>query len=34
MQRRPVYVFFENDNGFANSRISTADEPIGEGEIT
>ena len=30
----PVTVFFDNDNGFANSRISTTDEPAGEGEIT
>jgi hypothetical protein len=31
---KPVTVFFNNDNGFANSRISTTDEPVGEGEIT
>jgi hypothetical protein len=30
---KPVFVFFNNDNGFANSRISTTDEPVGEGEI-
>ena len=30
----PVYVFFNNDNGFANSRIATIDEPVGEGELT
>jgi hypothetical protein len=28
----PITVFFNNDNGFNNSRISTSDEPIGEGE--
>jgi hypothetical protein len=31
---KPIYVFFNNDNGFANSRISTTDEPVGEGEIS
>jgi hypothetical protein len=31
---KPVSVLFDNDNGFANSRISTTDEPAGEGEIT
>jgi hypothetical protein len=25
-------VFFNNDSGFNNSRISTTDEPVGEGE--
>jgi hypothetical protein len=30
---KPIFVFFNNDNGFANSRISTTDEPVGEGEI-
>lgn len=29
---RPVFVYFNNDNGWPNSRISTADEPVGEGE--
>lgn len=29
----PVTVFFDNNNGFANSRISTSDEPVGEGEL-
>jgi hypothetical protein len=29
---KPVFVFFNNDNGFNNSRISTTDEPVGEGE--
>jgi len=29
----PVTVFFNNDNGFNNSRISTSDEPVGEGEL-
>jgi hypothetical protein len=28
----PIHVYFNNDNGWANSRISTADEPVGEGE--
>jgi len=28
----PIFVFFNNDSGFNNSRISTTDEPIGEGE--
>jgi hypothetical protein len=28
---KPVFVFFNDDNGFANSRISTTDEPVGEG---
>ena len=31
---KPITVFFNNDNGFNNSRISTTDEPIGEGEVT
>ncbi len=30
---KPIYVTFNNESGFANSRISTSDEPIGEGEI-
>ncbi len=29
---KPIYVYFNNDNGFANSRISTTHEPVGEGE--
>ena len=29
---KPIFVFFNNDNGFNNSRISTASEPVGEGE--
>ncbi len=29
---KPVWVFFNNDNNFNNSRISTTDEPVGEGE--
>ena len=29
---KPVYVFFNNDGGLNNSRISTTDEPVGEGE--
>ncbi len=29
---KPIYVFFNNDNSFNNSRISTTDEPVGEGE--
>jgi hypothetical protein len=29
---KPITVFFNNDSGFNNSRISTSDEPIGEGE--
>ncbi|WP_298540185.1 hypothetical protein [uncultured Aquimarina sp.] len=29
----PIYVYFNNDNGFNNSRISTANEPVGEGEL-
>jgi hypothetical protein len=28
---KPIYVFFNDDNGFPNSRISTTDEPVGEG---
>jgi hypothetical protein len=31
---KPIFVYFNNDNGWANSRISTTDEPVGEGEIT
>jgi hypothetical protein len=30
----PIYVFFNDDNGYANSRIATTDEPVGEGEIS
>jgi hypothetical protein len=30
----PVTVFFNNDSGFNNSRISTTDEPVGEGEAS
>ncbi len=29
---KPIYVFFNNNSGFNNSRISTIDEPVGEGE--
>lgn len=29
---KPITVYFNNDNGFNNSRISTSAEPIGEGE--
>jgi hypothetical protein len=29
---KPIYVYFNDDNDFPNSRISTTDEPIGEGE--
>lgn len=28
----PIYVFFNDDNHLNNSRISTAAEPVGEGE--
>ena len=31
---KPIFVFFNNDSGFNNSRISTEDEPIGEGQET
>ena len=31
---KPIFVFFNNDFGFDNSRISTTDEPVGEGEQT
>lgn len=31
---KPITVFFNNDSGFNNSRISTTDEPVGEGEET
>jgi hypothetical protein len=30
---KPIFVFFDDDYGLANSRISTTDEPIGEGEL-
>lgn len=30
----PITVFFNNDGGLNNSRISTTDEPIGEGEAS
>ncbi len=30
----PIYVYFNDNNGFNNSRISTASEPIGEGELS
>ena len=29
---KPVFVHFNNDRGFDNSRISTNREPVGEGE--
>ncbi|ELR71606.1 hypothetical protein C900_02521 [Fulvivirga imtechensis AK7] len=29
---KPIYVYFNDDNGWNNSRISTTDEPVGEGE--
>lgn len=29
---KPITVFFNNENNFNNSRISTSDEPVGEGE--
>ena len=29
---KPISVLFNDDNGFNNSRISTSDEPVGEGE--
>ncbi|WP_103068188.1 hypothetical protein [Aquimarina sediminis] len=29
----PIYVYFNNDNNFNNSRISTGNEPVGEGEM-
>lgn len=31
---KPIHVFFNNDSGFANSRISTTNEPVGEGEAS
>ncbi|SRX53959.1 hypothetical protein [Aequorivita sp. CIP111184] len=30
----PIFVFFNNDNGQNNSRISTSNEPVGEGELS
>lgn len=29
---KPIFVFFNDEGGFNNSRISTTDEPVGEGE--
>jgi hypothetical protein len=29
----PVYFFFNDDNGFPNARISTGQEPVGDGEV-
>lgn len=29
----PIYVDFNDDHGFNNSRISTTREPVGEGEL-
>lgn len=29
---KPIFVFFNDDNGYNNSRISTTHEPVGEGE--
>ena len=29
---KPIFVDFNNDNGWANSRITTTDEPVGEEE--
>jgi hypothetical protein len=31
---KPIFVFFNDEGGLPNSRISTTDEPVGEGEIT
>ena len=31
---KPIYVRFDDDKGFNNSRIATTDEPVGEGEET
>lgn len=31
---KPITVFFNDDNNWNNSRISTANEPVGEGEET
>ena len=30
----PIWVYFNNENGFNNSRISTTEEPVGEGEMS
>lgn len=30
----PVFVYFNDDNGWPNSRISTSNEPVGEGELS
>ena len=30
----PVWVYFNDTAGFNNSRISTSDEPVGEGEMS
>jgi hypothetical protein len=30
----PIFVTFNNENDWANSRISTSDEPVGEGEMS
>jgi hypothetical protein len=29
---KPIFCFFNDEGGFNNSRISTTDEPVGEGE--
>jgi hypothetical protein len=29
---KPIFVFFNDDNNWNNSRISTTHEPVGEGE--
>lgn len=31
---KPITVFFNDDGGLANSRISSSDEPVGEGEMS
>lgn len=31
---KPITVFFNDDNNWNNSRISTSNEPVGEGEET
>jgi hypothetical protein len=30
----PIFVFFNDNNGFPNSRIATTNEPVGEGELS
>jgi hypothetical protein len=30
----PIFVTFNNENDWSNSRISTSDEPVGEGEMS